>query len=279
MCYVIVLVLCGGCVTCNGYTSKCVEFFIFIVSILSFIIAILQFFFVKREYLTLLCYILQIVLIFSSFLILILISLIIIFRYKNTINNNRNKISLIFSIIGLILSIFSFICMIAEISFIHSHYQEINHPCLNLKKNDEYIKYIHNSSQISQVVNIQDFCAQNQNYNSHVISLKQFLIAYLLAAAIIICFVILVYSWFSEFRRINFIIDGYLNNFTISVEHNIDIENYDCKGKEERNEIELSNGTFNKEFKNKKQDIKKNNNINNLKGRINYKKLEGSFMT
>jgi len=113
-----------------------------------------------------------IVLIFFSFILLFSIFLILIFRYKQTINNIHNKPALAFSIIGLIITITFFICVIAEISLIHTHYQDINHPCYSLERNEEYINSIdHRESE-----SLQEFCVHDKNYNVHEISIKEFLI-------------------------------------------------------------------------------------------------------
>ena len=225
MCFVI---FCF-CDSCNRYTSKCVEFFIFIVSFLSFVISILAFNCINRDHITVLCFTMLIVLIFFSFILLFSIFLILIFRYKQTINNIHNKPALAFSIIGLIniyfifyfnlwysdkkeiITITFFICVIAEISLIHTHYQDINHPCYSIERNEEYINSIDNRESES----LQEFCIHNKNYNIHEISIKEFLITYAFAAFHCISMLSLIYSWFNEYRRIKYLIDGSLHDFKI----------------------------------------------------------------
>ena len=208
MCFVIFVC----CNTCNSWTSKYVEFFIFIISFLSFIASLLDFFFSKKKHLRLLCYFMLIALIFLSFILLFSISLILIFRYKDTINNKHNRPSIVFSVIGLIFTIIIFICMISEISLTYTHYQAINRPCLNI---DYYISYVDKSLEIFETNNFKEFCFNHQNYNSHIISLKEFLLSFLFAGFILISMASLIYSWFNEYRRIKYLVDGSLYNFAI----------------------------------------------------------------
>lgn len=237
MCFVIFFF----CDSCNNYTSKCVEFFIFIISSLSLIISILGFLFIKRDHLTLLCFILLITLIFFSFIILFSICLILIFRYKQTINNTHHKPALAFSIIGLIITITVFICVISEISQIHIHYQEINHPCSTIKKNEDYMRSYENEEQES----LRTFCVHNQDFNTHIISMKEFLIAYAFAFSLLIFMLSLIYSWFNEYRRIKYLIDGSLYDFKIQ------------ENKKEKNVIEEVEENYGKE-----DDFEKDNKIN-----------------
>lgn len=251
------------CDTCNSYNSKCVEFFILIVSLLSFIVSILGFLFINKEHLTVLCIILLIVLLFLSFIILLSICLILIFRYKQTINNTHNKAALAFSILGLIMTITFFIATISEISQIHIHYQEINHPCSSKESNINYI----NSKDNQEQERIKQFCLHNGNKNAHIISTKEFLIAYAFAVSLLILMLSLIYSWFNEYRRIKYLIDGSLYDFKIK------------ENKKEQNDFEEddeSNNNEEKDEKNKKSNngvgvnIKNGNKKNELK-KINDK--------
>ena len=256
MCFVI---FCF-CDSCNRYTSKCVEFFIFIVSFLSFIISILAFFCINRDHITVLCFTMLIVLIIFSFLLLFSIFLIVIFRYKQTINNIHNKAALAFSIIGLIITITFFICVIAEISLIHTHYQDINHPCDSIERNEEYM----NSIEYRESESMQEFCIHNKNYNIHEISIKEFLITYVFAAFHFISMLSLIYSWFNEYRRIKYLIDGSLHDFKIqeNKKENNNIEEEDESSNNEESEeknkkINNNYNEINNEFENKNNVLKK----------------------
>ena len=255
MCFIIFCL----CDSCNKYTSKCVEIFIFIVSFLSFIISILGFLFIKREHLTLLCYILLIVLMFLSFIILFSIFLILIFRNKQTINNKHHKPAITFSIIGLIITITFFICVISEISQIHIHYQEINHPCSSIERNEDYIKSLDNL----KLESFEEFCIHNRNYTVHIVTIKEFIIAYIFSFILLIFMLSLIYSWFNEYRRIKYLIDGSLHNFKIQENRKEkndiedDVENYSNEDSEERDKkIIINNNEINNESGNKNNEPK-----------------------
>ena len=141
--------------------------------------------------------------------------------------------------------------MIFEISLIHSHYHAINHPCSYIEKNKEYIQYI-DSSELSEEENIQEFCMKNQNYNTNIIRLKEYLIAYSFASFIVISMLSLIYSWFNEYRRIMYLIDGPLNKFEIK-----DIKN-GKNNDEEEEEKNKKQKTKNSSNKNKNININKN---------------------
>ena len=235
------------CDTCNSYSTKCVEYFIFIISFIAFVLSVLAFFFIKREHLRFLCFILLLVLITFSFIILFCISLILLFRYKQTINNSQNRVALILSIIGLLITIIYFICMISEISLIHAHYQDLNFPCSTMKENDGILG--NNDYAVDQET--KEYCARNRNYNTHKIKINEFLIAYGFALSLLVLMFSLIYSWFNEYRRIKYLIDGPLHDFSIQKSK---------KGKtiddEEEKDNEESN---NKDIKEKKESNNKNN--------------------
>ena len=258
MCFVIFVC----CNTCNGYSSKCVEFFIFITSFLSFITTILQFFFTKKNHMRLLCKIMLIVLIFLSFIILFSISLILIFRYKETINNKQNKPAMAFSVIGLIITIVIFIIMISEISLTYTHFQAINHPCLYI---DYYMNYVDKSLEILEDDNFVEFCIHHQNYHSHIISLKEFIMSFAFAFLILISMLSLIYSWFNEYRRIKYLVDGSLYNFAIKEFKNEKNFNEEIDVKKEEKEEES------KQVKSSKNENNNDNDINNENNKINMK--------
>ena len=255
------------CDTCNKYTSKCVEFFIFIISFLSFVLSIVGFNFMKRDHITVLCLILLLALILFSFIIFFSIGLILIFRYKQTINNIHNKPALVFSIIGLIITIILLICIISAISLIHTHYQEINHPCQSIERNEEYIKSINNLESQS----MEEFCIHNKNYNINEVTLKEFIITYSFAISLLVLVLSLIYSWFNVYRRIKYLIDGSLHDFKIQEnkkENNNseeEDENYNNEENEENNKKVNNNyNDINNEFKDKNNILKKLDTNKNL---------------
>ena len=262
MCFVLFCFCC--CDACSSYTSKCVEFFILIISFISFILSILAFLFIKKDHLRLINYIMLIVLLIFSFIILFAIFLIIIFRSRKTINTTQNKAALVFSVIGLIISICYFISMISEISLIHSHYQEINHPCLSEDSDNDLIKNIDISK--LEWESVQEFCIHNRDYNIHIITIKEFLIAYSFATSLLGFMLILIYSWFNEYRRIKYLIDGSLHDFKLQ-ENKLEIINKKNKNDDDEDDDETIDN-LNSKKDSKKTDSKNNKNKKNIKDGI-----------
>ena len=137
--------------------------------------------------------------------------------------------------------------MISEISLIHSHYQDLNFPCSTMKENDGILG--NNDYVVDQAT--KEYCARNRNYNTHKIKINEFLIAYGFALSLLVLMFSLIYSWFNEYRRIKYLIDGKLHDFSIQKSK---------KGKtiddEEEKDNEESN---NKDIKEKKESNNKNN--------------------
>ena len=262
MCFVLFCFCC--CDACSSYSSKCVEFFILIISFISFILSILAFLFIKKDHLRLINYIMLIVLLIFSFIILFAIFLIIIFRSRKTINTTQNKAALVFSVIGLIISICYFISMISEISLIHSHYQEINHPCLSEDIDYDLIKNIDISK--LEWESVQEFCIHNRDYNIHIITIKEFLIAYSFATSLLGFMLILIYSWFNEYRRIKYLIDGSLHDFKLQ-ENKLEIINKKNKNDDDEDDDETIDNSNSKKDS-KKTDSKNNKNKKNIKDGI-----------
>ena len=262
MCFVLFCFCC--CDACSSYSSKCVEFFILIISFISFILSILAFLFIKKDHLRLINYIMLIVLLIFSFIILFAIFLIIIFRSRKTINTTQNKAALVFSVIGLIISICYFISMISEISLIHSHYQEINHPCLSEDSDNDLIKNIDISK--LEWESVQEFCIHNRDYNIHIITIKEFLIAYSFSTSLLGFMLILIYSWFNEYRRIKYLIDGSLHDFKLQ-ENKLEIINKKNKNDDDEDDDETIDNSNSKKDS-KKTDSKNNKNKKNIKDGI-----------
>ena len=210
-------ILCCCCDNCNRFSSRCMEIFIFVLSFLSFGFTIIGFFYINRKHITLICYIILFALIIFSFLILICIIFILIWRYKETIKNKRHKIAEIFSIIGIVLTILYLICIVSLFSMMYSHFHEINHPCLDIERNENDIK--ENDQNAPPPLppkfeeNKEEFCTEHPNYNMNVVPIKEYIIAYTFTAVLFILMFVLIYSWFNVYRRIKFLIDGTLNDF------------------------------------------------------------------
>ena len=168
---------CCCCDSCNRFSSKCIEIFIFIISLISFLLTILEFIYINKEYLRLICYVILICLMFFSFLILLSIMLILIWRYKRTILNNRSKIGEAFSIVGIVVTIIYLICIVSFLSMTYSHYELINHPCQNLERSENEIKYYNYSDYVPTFEdNKEDFCIENPDYRVYTVPVIEYIV-------------------------------------------------------------------------------------------------------
>ena len=229
-------ILCCCCDSCNRFSSKCIELFIFIISLLSFGLTITVFSYINRKHITLICFIILIALILFSFLILICIGLISILRFKEKIITKRNKVAESLSIVGLVVTIFYLICIICLISMVYTNYEEINHPCYNIEKNENNIKNANESESESELNfenNKVDFCIENPNYNIHEIPIIEYIITFTFAALLCIFNFILIYLWFNDYRRIKFLVEGSLNDFDAQ-----EIKNDGNKNNENENSLD-----------------------------------------
>ena len=202
------------CNMCNNYSSKCVELFIFIISFFSFASSVCAIYFTNKNHISLVIFIVLLSVIVFSFLILLSIILIIFWRSKGTINTKKNIVASEFSKVGLIVTIFEIIFMVILGSLIYSEYYDLNHPCINVKNENN----LYNSTQIDEVdLTFEDdkekFCMKNPDYNSHEISVREYVITYIYVGVNSLFMLCLMYSWFNEFRRIKYLIDGTLTDF------------------------------------------------------------------
>lgn len=252
------------CNMCNNYSSKCVEFFILIISSLAFAFSVCAIFFINKNHISLIILLVLISLIVFSFLILLSILLIINWRRNGTINTKRNKIAEDFSKVGLIVTIFYIIFMVILGSLIYSKYYDLNHPCYKIKLETK----LYNSTEVDDDIeltfeeNKEEFCLKNTNYNSHEISVKEYLIAYIYVGINCFFMLCLMYSWFNEYRRIKYLIEGSLTDFNAQ-----EI----IKDKNNKYEEEDSNEKRVNERINKKPDNNLNNKfLYNLYGKQEY---------
>ena len=241
------------CNMCNNYSSKCVEIFIFIISALSFSSSVCAIFFTHKKHISLVILLVLISLIALSFLILLSILLILIWRFKGTINTRRNKIASDFSKVGLIVTIFYLIFMVILGSLIYTKYYDLNHPCFDVKNENN----LYDSTSIDDIDltfedNKEEFCLKNPNYNSHEISVREYVITYIFVGVNSIFMLCLLYSWFNEFRRIKYLIEGALTDFNAQ---EIKKEKHNKYEEQDSNEKRVN------ERINKKPD--NNNNLNN----------------
>jgi hypothetical protein len=177
--------------------------------------------------------------------------LILIWRYKRTILNNRSKIGEAFSIVGIVVTIIYLICIVSFLSMTYSHYELINHPCQNLERSENEIKYYNYSDYVPTFEdNKEDFCIENPDYRVYTVPVIEYIVVFLFAGVLSIFMLLLIYSWFNDYRRIKFLIEGSLYDFDAQ-EINVEVK--------KRNEDENSHEKRINERISKKQ----NTNLNN----------------
>ena len=243
-------ILCCCCDTCNSYSSKCVELFIFTISLLSLILTFFIFFYINAKHITLICYVILIALIVFSFLILTCIGLIVYWRCKGMITTKRIKVGEGFSIVGLILTIFYLICIASLVSLMYTHYEELNHPCLLIEKEENGIK-VSPEYGISSDVITKDFCIENPDYSVNIVPRIEYIIPFVIAAILCIFNLILIYFWFNDYRRIKFLIEGSLNDFDAQAIKNETNKNNDNENSFDKGVNERINKRQNKQLNNK----------------------------
>ena len=175
-------------------------------------------------------------LILFSFLILFSIIFILIWRYKGTITSLRTKDAINFSLVGIVVTIIYLICIVSLISMIYSHYEEINHPCANIERTENDINYFKGPDYLPTFEDDKErFCIDNPNYNSHLVPIKEYIIAFSFAGVLCIFMLVLIYSWFNDYRRIKFLIEGSLNDFDAQeVKNEVKKENEEENSNEKR---------------------------------------------
>jgi len=207
-------ICCCFCNCCNSYSSKCVEISILVLSGLTFISSILGFVFIKWSHLTTVGSILLILLIVFSTIITIGSICILIFRFKNIINNKKNFISTVFAILGLTLSIAILLISLVAESLVQTNFKDIDYPCKDMSYNsrkDEIVYFRYLSLDILTPEEKIEFCKnKNINYNAKICSNLEYTMTYLSATIIEFCTLILIFFWYNDLRRIKEKVDGEL---------------------------------------------------------------------
>ena len=205
MCFI----LCFCCNSCNNFSSKCIEITILILLICSFSAIFIGLLFVKKEHASIEGYSCLLVVISLSLILIILIILIIIWRFNSTINNKRNKIASAFSSIGLILTIFCVLFTAIYENMSISHFYELNYPCRSVESSE-----IKNNNKTRNLLtyeeNKEEFCLDNQDYNLNIVSEFEYIYVLTLSSTLEVIYLVLLYFWYNDFRRIKFLVDGKL---------------------------------------------------------------------
>lgn len=217
MCFI----LCCCCNLCNNYSSKCIEIAILILSIASLTSSLIGLLFVNKEHVSDIGYICLLIVISFSIILIISIILILIWRFKSSINNKRNFAGSAFSKIGLVTTIFCLLFVGIWESMSISHFYDLNNPCQSIERSDNIKDYNKTNlillllrrnrrNLLTYEENKEEFCLDNPDYKIEVVSTQEYI--YLLVSASTIEFILLVllYCWYNDFRRIKYLVDGKL---------------------------------------------------------------------
>ena len=213
MCFI----LCCCCNLCNKYSSKCIEITILILLIFSFLVSLIGLFFVNKNHSSIEGFSCLLVVSSLSIILISSIILIIIWRYKSIINNKRNKAASIFSTIGLILTIFCILFTGLWENLSITNFSVLNNPC---KSNENKVLTSESQANILLILrrnlldyeeNKGEFCKENHNYNAHIIPIFEYIFVFSCSSFLEIIFLVLLYFWYNDFRRIKFLVEGKLH--------------------------------------------------------------------
>ena len=210
MCFV----LCFCCISCNNFSSKCIEITILILLIISIAAAIIGILFVKKEHASDIGYGCILVVICLSIILIISILLILFWRITSKINNKRNFAASVFSSIGLVVTIFCILFTAIYENMSINHFYNLNSPC---KVDNTKVKNKNKTNLILLLRNLltyeenkEEFCLENPDYNPHIVSRFEYIYVLCLSSGLEFIFLVLLYFWYNDFRRIKFLVDGKL---------------------------------------------------------------------
>ena len=212
MCFI----LCFCCNSCNNFSSKCIEITILILLICSFSATFIGLIFVKIDHASIEGYACLLVVISLSLILIITIIIIIIWRFNSTINNKRNKIASAFSSLGLILTIFCVLFTGIYENMSISHFYELDYPCKSIQStevksnNKTNLILLLRRNLLTYEENKEEFCLDNPDYNIHIITQFEYIYVLTLSSTLEVIFLVLLYFWYNDFRRIKFFVDGKL---------------------------------------------------------------------
>jgi hypothetical protein len=156
-----------------------------------------------------------IIVILFSVILIISIILILVWRFKQTINNKRNFASGAFSKIGLITTIFCLLFTGIWESMSISKFTSLNHPCQSVERSDITIENKANllirrfrRVLITYEENKEEFCLENPNYKANVVSTIEYIYLFVSASILELNLLVLLYFWYNDFRRIKYLVDG-----------------------------------------------------------------------
>jgi len=203
MCFI----LCCCCNCCNNFSSKCIEISILILSIIAFSSSIIGLLCVNEKHASkegFACLI--IVIIFSNLLIISIIN-ILIWRFREVINNKRNSMGSYFSLAGLVITIFMLLFTGIWENMSISNFYSINHPCQSIKRS-EVEKLLRMRILLTYEENKEEFCIENPDYFIDIVSTAEYIYLFASATILEIILLVLLYFWYNDYRRIKYLVDG-----------------------------------------------------------------------
>ena len=294
MCFI----LCCCCNLCNNYSSKCIEISILILSIASLTSSLIGLLFVNKEHVSNIGYICLLIVISFSIILIISIVLILIWRFKETINNKRNSAGSAFSKLGLVTTIFCLLFVGIWESMSISQFYDLNNPCQAIERSDinDYNKTNlillllrrNRRNLLTYEENKEEFCLDNPDYKIEVVSTKEYIYLFVSASTIEVILLVLLYLWYNDFRRIKYLVDGKLidsntkenkikyankkinfnNNYHVKSAQKDYVGHYDIYGRPIFNNNTKQSTTINK----KNYELKKYNN------KLDYQKKRSSII-
>ena len=213
-------ILCCCCNWCNTYSSKCVEISILILSSTTFIASLIGLFFINKKHISTEAYACLLIVIVFSVLLIVSIILILVWRFKSKINNQRNSAGSAFSKIGLISTIFCLLFTAIWESLSISNFYDLNNPCQSIERSD--IKIDNNTNLLNLLIrrnrrvlltyeeNKEEFCLENPKYKVNVVRTSEYISLWASASILELMLLVLLYFWYNDFRRIKYLVDGQL---------------------------------------------------------------------
>ena len=201
--------LCCCCNCCNQFSSKCVEISILILSIIAFSSSIIGLLCVNEKHASKEGFACLIIVITFSNLLIISIIFILIWRFREVINNKRNSVAAYFSLAGLVITIFMLLFTGIWESMSITNFYSLNHPCQFIKRS-EVEKLLRIRILLTYEENKEEFCSENPDYFIDIVSTAEYIYLFASATILEIILLVLLYFWYNDYRRIKYLVDGAL---------------------------------------------------------------------
>jgi hypothetical protein len=147
-----------------------------------------------------------IVITFSNLLIISII-FILIWRFREVINNKRNSMAAYFSLAGLVITIFMLLFTGIWESMSITNFYSLNHPCQFIKRS-EVEKLLRIRILLTYEEDKEEFCIENPDYFIDIVSTAEYIYLFASATIIEIILLVLLYFWYNDYRRIKYLVDG-----------------------------------------------------------------------